>query len=96
LKEKGLTLGLAYRVRVRIYTQEKTDVLKIPRTALFRGTDSQWQVFSVKNGSAALVPVTLGIVNAEEAEIREGLKAGETLIVAPPKGLRNGDQVNPS
>lgn len=93
LKEKGRTLGLAYRVRARIYTEEKKDVLKVPRTALFRGGDNQWQVFSVKNGKAALVPVTLGIVNDEEAAITGGLSDGDTIIIAPPKALRNGDRV---
>ncbi|MBW1784458.1 MAG: efflux RND transporter periplasmic adaptor subunit [Deltaproteobacteria bacterium] len=96
LKEKGRTLGLAYRVRARIYTEEKKDVLKIPRTALFRGTGNQWQVFSVKNGTATLASVTLGIMNDNQAEITKGLKAGETIIVAPPKALRNGDRVKPS
>ena len=96
LKQKGRTIGLAYRVRARIYTEEKKDVLKVPRTALFRGADNQWQVFSVKNGKAALVPVTLGIVNDEEAAITGGLSDGDTIIVAPPKALRNGDRVKPS
>jgi HlyD family secretion protein len=96
LKQKGRTLGLAYRVRVRIYTEEKKDVLKVPRTALFRGSGHQWEVFCVKNGKAALVPVTLGIVNDNEAEVTAGLKTGETIIVAPPKALRNGDRVKPS
>ena len=96
LKQKGRTLGLAYRVRARIYTEEKKDVLKVPRTALFRGGNNQWQVFSVKKGKAALVPVALGIVNDEEAAITRGLSDGDTIIVAPPKALRNGDRVKPS
>ena len=37
LEESGRTLGLAYRVRTRIYTDVKKDILKVPRTALFRG-----------------------------------------------------------
>ena len=96
LEESGRTLGLAYRVRTRIYTEVKKDVLKVPRTALFRGAGNQWQVFSVKNGKADLIQVTLGVVNDEEVEIKEGLKEGETIIVAPPKALRSGDRVKPS
>jgi len=94
-KESGRTLGLAYRVRVRIFTDQKRDVLKVPRTALFRGAGNQWQVFCVRSGKAALVSVTLGIVNDNEAEITGGLKTGDAVIVAPPKALRNGDRVNP-
>ncbi len=96
LKQKGRTLGLGYRVRVRIYTEEKEDVLKVPRTALFRGAGSQWQVFSVKNGKAVLRPVTLGVINDKEAEIKKGLSQGDAVIVAPPKALRNGDRVKSS
>jgi HlyD family secretion protein len=96
LKEGGRTLGLAYRVRVRIYTEEKKDVLKVPRTALFRGAGHQWQVFSIKNGKAALMSVTLGIMNDDEAEIKGGLSKGDAVIVAPPKALRDGDRVKPS
>jgi HlyD family secretion protein len=96
LKQKGRSLGLAYRVRVRIYTEEKKDVLKIPRTALFRGAGDHWQVFSIKNGKATLMSVTLGIMNDNEAEITKGLTAAETIIVAPPKALRDGDRVKSS
>jgi HlyD family secretion protein len=96
LKQKGRTLGLAYRVRVRIYTEEKKDVLKVSRTALFRGAGDQWQVFTVKSGKAAIMSVTLGIMNDNEAEITGGISKGDAVIVAPPKALRNGDRVKPS
>ena len=96
LKEKGRTLGLGYRVRARIYTEEKRNVLKIPRTALFRGNNNEWQVFCVRSKKAVLVPVTPGIVNDNEAEILTGLKAGEAVVVAPPKSLKEGDPVEPS
>ena len=96
LEEKGRTLGLGYRVRARIYTEEKENALKIPRTALFRGNNNEWQVFCVRSKKAVLVPVTLGIVNDNEAEILTGLKDGEPVVVAPPKSLKAGDPVEPS
>lgn len=96
LKETGRTLGLSYRVRTRIYTEEKENVLKVPRTALFRGSANQWQVFTVRNGRAALVTVTLGIVNDDAAEITGGLKDGDAVVVAPPKSLKPGDRVTHS
>jgi len=95
-EEKGRFLGLAYRVRVRIYTEEKADVLKIPRTALFRGGEKAWQVFSIQNGKAVRVPVKPGIINDSEAEVTEGLEAGDPVVVAPPKSLEGGDRVSPS
>ena len=95
LRKEGRTLGLAFRVRVRIYTREKKGVPKVPRTALFRGGNGQWQAYSVNNGRATLTTVTLGIMNDNEAEITGGLKAGDTVVVAPPKGLKDGDRVEP-
>jgi HlyD family secretion protein len=95
LRKKGRTLGLAFRVRVRIYTREKKGVPKVPRTALFRGENGQWQAYSVHNGRATLTTVTLGIINDNEAEITGGLKAGDPVVVAPPKGLKDGDRVEP-
>ena len=96
LKEKGRTLGLGYRVRARIYTEEKKNVIKVSRTALFRGSNNQWQVFCVRSKKAVLVPVTVGIVNDNEAEILTGLKEGEAVVVAPPKSLKAGDPVTTS
>ena len=96
LKQKGRHLGLAFRVRARIYTAENKDVLTVPRTALFRGGGDQWQVFTVKGGKAVLVSVTLGIINDREAEVQSGLGRGDIVIVAPPKALRNGDRVTAS
>ncbi len=95
LKERGRILGLAYRVQVRIYTDEKKDVLKVPRTALFRGEQEQWRIFAVRKGKAVSVPVTLGILNDNEAEITSGLNEGETIIAVPSKALKSGDRVQP-
>ena len=44
-------LGVGYRVRVRIFTADKTQALLIPRSALFRAADNTWQVFVVRNGA---------------------------------------------
>ena len=45
-------LGVGYRVRVRIITAEKSDALVVPRSALFRSTAGDWQVFVVRSGRA--------------------------------------------
>lgn len=95
LKERRRTLGLGYRVSARIYTNEEKDVLKVPRTALLREAGDRWQVFAVRNGKAVSVPVTLGILNDNEAEVKSGVKEGETIIAVPPKALKGGDRVQP-
>jgi len=96
LEERGRSLGLAYRVRVRIYTHEKSDVLKVPRNALFRGAGDQWGLFTVEAGKAVLTSVRLGIVNDDEAEVAGGLKSGDTVILVPPKALKSGDRIKRS
>jgi HlyD family secretion protein len=42
-------IGVGYRVNVRIYTAAKDDALIVPRSALFRGNDGDWQVFAVRS-----------------------------------------------
>jgi len=36
------TLGDGFRLQVKIYTSTKDNVLKVPRTALFKGNDGKW------------------------------------------------------
>ena len=66
--------------------EEKKDVLKVPRIALFRGSCKQWQAFRVKNGSAVLAPATLGIMNDNEAEITLRIVAELTFAVRDATG----------
>lgn len=89
----GKTLGLGYRLRVRIYTDEAKDAVVAPRLAIFRDTKGQWQLFVVENGAAVQRQVELGVMNDEQVQILKGVTPGEQVIVSPPKGLKAGDQV---
>lgn len=89
----GRSIGLQYRVRVRIITDVKEKVVVIPRTALFHGMNGQWQVYTVEDGRAHLIDVRVGLLNDFEAEIKTGLKAGDAVIVAPESSISNGIQV---
>jgi len=93
LRDSGRNLGVEYRVRVRIFTAEKKQAVIIPRTALFRGSDGEWEVFAVKAGKARLVKVKLGLTNDRQAEVTEGLSAGDTVILAPPTTITDGTRV---
>ncbi|MBP90505.1 MAG: hypothetical protein CMJ64_27990 [Planctomycetaceae bacterium] len=86
------SLGVDYRVRVRIFTAEQPDATLVPRSALFRGSEGEWQVFVVRNERAALQPVTIGLMNDENAAVTEGLTAGDTVIVAP--NIRDNTRVH--
>lgn len=86
-------LGVEYRVRVRIFTAQKDDALTIPRSALFRGPDGTWQVFAIRDGTAALQDVEIGLLNDEAVEIVEGLAEDEEVILAPESSITDGVRV---
>jgi HlyD family secretion protein len=86
-------LGVDYRVRVRIYTAESSGALVIPRSALFRGADNDWRVYTVRGGRAHLAAVTVGLTNDESVEILDGLNDSELVILAPETNLTEGQRV---
>jgi HlyD family secretion protein len=85
-------LGDGYRVEARIVTWSDPDVVTVPNSTLFRSGE-QWQVFVVESGRAQLRPVRLGQRGAAEAEIVEGLNAGDTVVLFPSDRLRDGVRV---
>ncbi len=93
LKKSGRTMGLRYRVRVRVITDEKPKVALIPRTALFHGIDGNWQLYRVSEGRARLTNVTVGLMNDYDAEILSGVQVGETVVVAPESSIADGTKV---
>jgi HlyD family secretion protein len=92
---KQRDLGVGYRVRVRIITAQKPDALVVPRSALFRGDDGQWQVFAVRGGEAEIVPIGDGLMNDKLAEAVSGLEEGELVVEAPESNLTEGAAVEP-
>jgi len=93
LRAGGRELGVDFRVRVRIYTAAAPDAVMVPVTALFRANDGQWSVFAVRGRRAELVNVQLGLINDEQAQIVDGLRPGEWLIVAPDLSMASGRRV---
>lgn len=86
-------LGVGYRVHVRIYTDERSRALVVPRSALFRGPAGDWQAFVVRDGKARLVSVEVGLLNDETVEIRAGLTENEPVVLAPETNLVDGTRV---
>jgi multidrug efflux pump subunit AcrA (membrane-fusion protein) len=95
LKERGRELGADYRVRVRIFTGSRSNTITIPRSALFRGSEGDWQVFAVREGQAKRIDVKVGLLNDFRAEILEGIQADEQVIIAPEASLQDGQKVEP-
>lgn len=82
-------LGHGYRVEPKIILAESADVLKVPRSALFRDGD-RWAVFVEEDGSAVIRHVELGLENDLVAELVSGLEAGERVVVQPSDRVTAG------
>ena len=86
-------LGVGYRVRVQITTAEKAETLTVPRSALLRGINGDWQVYAVDGGRVRIRSVEVGLINDERVEITTGLNAGDRVVVAPQSNLTDGTRV---
>jgi HlyD family secretion protein len=86
---KRITLGDAFRVDARIVIWEGDNVLKVPTGALFR-TQGEWAVFQIVNNRATLTKVKLGKQNGLEAEVLEGLRADESVVLHPSDRIKEG------
>jgi HlyD family secretion protein len=87
-------LGDGYRVEASVVTWEGSDVLKIPVSAAFR-EPAGWSVFVMEGGKARHRAVKIGHRNQAEAEVLDGLTAGEEVILHPSNPLREGVRVKP-
>ncbi|HEY0664992.1 MAG TPA: efflux RND transporter periplasmic adaptor subunit [Gallionella sp.] len=85
-------LGDGYRVTAHIVTWAADDVIKVPASALFRCGEG-WCAFAVEDGRARRRDVKIGHRNAQEAEVLEGLKPGETVIRHPANQIEEGVRV---
>jgi HlyD family secretion protein len=78
-----------FQVEVRIVLWEGKNVLKLPLTALFRNSNT-WAVFVDDNGVASKREVKIGRRTGLEAEIINGLTAGERIVVHPSDKITEG------
>ena len=66
--------------RVEILPEAKRDVLLLPRGAI-RSEDGRSRVYTVQGGRAVAVPVQLGIVSEEAAEVLHGVRVDHEVII---------------
>ena len=64
----------------------------MPIAALFRQGD-RWAVFMAEGGRARLRLITIGERNDAFAEVREGLAAGDAVILHPSDRIEDGVSV---
>ncbi len=78
--------------RVKIDYDQRADALVVPRVALLED-DGDPAVFVVTGDKTERVPVKLGYMDGSWAEVREGVKEGEQVVVAGKTALRDGTVV---
>lgn len=88
--EQWERLGHGYQVEARIVLWESDDVLKLPLTALFRDGEGEWAVFVADDGRAQRRSVKIGRRTGFEAQIVDGLHAGERVVVHPSDRVADG------
>jgi HlyD family secretion protein len=92
--DRWRNLGHGYRVEPRIVLWESDDVLKVPLSALFR-QGSEWAVFVNRDGRARAQAVVVGHRNGIDAEVLEGLAAGDVVVVHPSDRVSDGIRLEP-
>jgi HlyD family secretion protein len=85
-------LGHGYRVIIRAVEWESADAVHLPVSALFRD-QGKWAVFAVEEARARLVPVKIGRMNDERAELLGGLKPGSRVILHPSEKITDGARI---
>ncbi len=88
----GETLQPGMFGRIRIDYDNRADALVVPRIALLED-EGDPAVFVIRNAKAARVPVKLGYLDGEWAEVRAGIKQGDQVVVAGKTALRDGTLV---
>lgn len=92
LQDAPVTLGDGYRLDASIAVWQSDKVLAVPASALLRAGE-RWALYVVQGGRASRRDVRVGHVGGGLAEITDGLRAGETVIVFPPDAIRDGARV---
>ena len=79
--------------KVTLVLAESEDVVIVPRDVL-RPTGAETTVFVVRDGTAHLQPVSTGLMNDTLVEIRDGLAAGDEVVLSGHSTLQDQAPVN--
>lgn len=86
-------LGHEFRVLARIRIWEAASVLKVPIGALFRH-QGEWALYRIEGGRARRLVVRLGQRNSEVAEVRDGLRPADRVVLYPSDRVVDGVRVS--
>jgi HlyD family secretion protein len=85
-------LGDGYRVEARIVVWESPQAMSVPASALFRCREA-WCVFVAADGKARRQTVEIGQRSDFVVEIRQGLNAGDFVVLHPTEQLEDGSPI---
>ena len=89
-------LGDGHRVSVAIIVWSSASSLAVPRSALVPGEPSgSWTAYVVRDGAVERRRVRIGHMAGADAEVLDGLSAGEQVVMFPSDQLRDGVRVTP-
>jgi membrane fusion protein (multidrug efflux system) len=80
--------------RVRLRTGSHEDVLVLPQRAMI-SEDGESFVFVARGDTVVRVPVTLGAISGDTAQILSGLDAGDRVVTVGQGGLKQGSRIKP-
>jgi HlyD family secretion protein len=85
-------LGHDFHVVVHVTAWSAEEAIAVPVAALFRKGDN-WAVYAVRDGRARITPVEIGRRNNRVAEVRNGLEAGDRVVLHPSDRVEEGTAV---
>ncbi|MBN9080469.1 MAG: MdtA/MuxA family multidrug efflux RND transporter periplasmic adaptor subunit [Rhizobiales bacterium] len=81
-------------VNVELLVERRDNVVIAPTPAIQRGSPGTFVYVVNADSTVSVRKVTLGTTNGERVEIRDGLKAGEAVVVDGIDRLRDGAHIN--
>ena len=67
----------------------------VPQAAIAQ-VEGRPSVWVVEDGATRLQGVEVGPTRGDRVEVRQGLTGGESLVLSPPAGMKNGSKVKPA
>lgn len=93
ITEKAEGLKVDFDTDINILLGEKSGVIKVPAEAIKSDKTGRFYVYVVEGDKAVERTVTLGLQSDMEAEVLEGVKEGEKVILNPVASIKDGSLV---
>ena len=93
ITDKAEGLKIDFDTDINILLGEKVDIIKVPAESVKSDKEGRTYVFVIEGDKAVEKTVKLGLQSDMEAEILEGVKEGEKLILNPVASIQGGTLV---